>query len=141
VTADLPRLPALHQQQLVLVQEDAAGRVQNATTAQMAGALDDLYAAAAGRARPGRGGGRRADPLQALGAHGAERVGGAVRRGSGSTLLTRTTEPMTFDPPPASGSSAKPGNLQGATTATRCRCSCAASAWCATWSPTRTRSV
>jgi pullulanase len=31
----------------VLVQEDAAGQVQNATTAQLAGALDDLYAAAA----------------------------------------------------------------------------------------------
>ncbi|MBL8305766.1 MAG: DUF3372 domain-containing protein, partial [Rubrivivax sp.] len=45
--ADLPRLPALLAGQLVLVQEDAAGRVQNATTAQLPGALDDLYAAAA----------------------------------------------------------------------------------------------
>ncbi|MDN3919939.1 alpha-1,6-glucosidase domain-containing protein [Roseateles violae] len=44
--ADIARLPALHQQQLVLVQEDANGKVQNATTAQVAGALDDLYAAA-----------------------------------------------------------------------------------------------
>ena len=44
--ADLTRLGTLHKSQLVLVQEDAAGKVQNATTAQMAGALDDLYAAA-----------------------------------------------------------------------------------------------
>ncbi|MBL8353042.1 MAG: DUF3372 domain-containing protein [Burkholderiaceae bacterium] len=33
--------------QLVLVQEDAAGKVQNATTAQLPGVLDDLYASAA----------------------------------------------------------------------------------------------
>jgi pullulanase len=44
--ADLARLPTLHKSQLVLVQENAAGDVQNATTAQVAGALDDLYAAA-----------------------------------------------------------------------------------------------
>ena len=44
--ADLPQLPALHQKQLVLVQEDAAGKVQNASTAQVAGAFDDLYAVA-----------------------------------------------------------------------------------------------
>jgi len=45
--ADLPRLAALHKGQLVLVQEDAAGKVQNATTAQTPGALDEIYAAAA----------------------------------------------------------------------------------------------
>jgi pullulanase len=44
--ADLARLPTLHKSQLVLVQENAAGDVQNATTAQVAGALDDLYATA-----------------------------------------------------------------------------------------------
>ena len=43
---DVARLPALHKSQLVLVQENAAGDVQNATTVQSAGALDDLYAAA-----------------------------------------------------------------------------------------------
>lgn len=46
-TADLPQMGALHKKQLVLVQEDAAGNVQNATMTQTAGALDDLYAAAA----------------------------------------------------------------------------------------------
>ncbi len=45
--ADQARLPALLKNQLVLVQENDAGQVQNATTAQVAGALDDLYSAAA----------------------------------------------------------------------------------------------
>ena len=44
--SDLPRLPALHREQLVLVQEDAHGAVVAATLIQSAGALDDLYAAA-----------------------------------------------------------------------------------------------
>lgn len=43
---DLSRLPALHREQLVLVQEDARGMVVAATRIQSAGALDDLYAAA-----------------------------------------------------------------------------------------------
>jgi len=45
---DLPRLRALHREQLVLVQEDAHGVVLAATRIQSAGALDDLYAAAEG---------------------------------------------------------------------------------------------
>ncbi|MBA4175919.1 MAG: DUF3372 domain-containing protein [Leptothrix sp. (in: Bacteria)] len=45
--AGLHRLPALHRGQLVLVEEDAAGRVLRASATQTAGALDDLYAAAA----------------------------------------------------------------------------------------------
>jgi pullulanase len=45
--ADMAQLPMLHKSQLVLVQENAAGLVQNATTAQSPGALDDLYGAAA----------------------------------------------------------------------------------------------
>ncbi len=44
--ADLPRLPALHRQQLVLVRENDAGEVLAATALQVAGALDDLYAGA-----------------------------------------------------------------------------------------------
>ena len=44
--ADLARLPALHREQLVLVQEDANGMVVAATRIQSAGALDELYAAA-----------------------------------------------------------------------------------------------
>ena len=43
---DMAQLPALHTKQLIVVQENAQGEVQNASTAQVAGALDDLYAAA-----------------------------------------------------------------------------------------------
>jgi pullulanase len=45
--ADSAALPGLHRRQLVLVHEDAAGKVLDATRIQAAGALDDLYAAAA----------------------------------------------------------------------------------------------
>lgn len=44
---DLPRLPRLLSGQLLLAREDAGGRVIEATALQVAGALDDLYAAAA----------------------------------------------------------------------------------------------
>jgi pullulanase len=50
---DLGRLPTLHRQQLVLVQEGADGKVRAATRLQLAGALDDLYAAAADEPRLG----------------------------------------------------------------------------------------
>jgi pullulanase len=43
---DAARMGELHRQQLVLVQEDAQGIVRAATRVQVAGALDDLYAAA-----------------------------------------------------------------------------------------------
>ena len=45
---DAARVGELHRGQLVLVQEDAQGLVRAATRVQAAGALDDLYAAAAG---------------------------------------------------------------------------------------------
>ncbi len=45
-TADRPRLRNLHRGQLVLVQEDAQGRVVQASGVQVAGALDALYARA-----------------------------------------------------------------------------------------------
>ncbi len=50
---DMAQLPALHRQQLVLVQESADGKVRTASRVQLAGALDDLYAAAANE--PGLG--------------------------------------------------------------------------------------
>jgi pullulanase len=46
--ADRAQLPTLLKSQLVLVQENGAGEVQNATTAQLPGVLDALYAGAAG---------------------------------------------------------------------------------------------
>ena len=45
--SDLAQLPALHREQLVLVQENADGTVRAATRIQSAGALDDLFAQAA----------------------------------------------------------------------------------------------
>jgi pullulanase len=45
--ADQPRLPDLHRQQVLLVQEDAAGRVIQSASLQIAGALDDRYISAA----------------------------------------------------------------------------------------------
>ncbi len=44
--ADLARLPGLLKKQLVLVQQTDIGEVRNAATLQIAGALDDIYAAA-----------------------------------------------------------------------------------------------
>ncbi|MDP9125337.1 MAG: DUF3372 domain-containing protein, partial [Pseudomonadota bacterium] len=44
--ADVASLAKLHKAQVVIAQEDSGGLVQNATTAQVAGALDDLYAGA-----------------------------------------------------------------------------------------------
>ena len=44
--ADVGKLAALHTAQVVIVQEDVGGNAQNATTAEIAGAMDDLYAAA-----------------------------------------------------------------------------------------------
>jgi pullulanase/glycogen debranching enzyme len=46
--ADSDRLPGLQRQQLVLVQEAMDGTVRAATRLQVAGALDDIYAAAGG---------------------------------------------------------------------------------------------
>jgi len=49
-TADAPRLKKLLTRQVVLAQENAARATQNASTAQLAGALDELYAPAASTA-------------------------------------------------------------------------------------------
>ncbi|MFT7724059.1 MAG: DUF3372 domain-containing protein [Roseateles sp.] len=112
--ADLARLPALHQQQLVLVQEDAEGKVQNATTAQVAGALDDLYAAA--RDVPDLGatvaGGSTRFKLWAPTAQAVSLV--LSTPVAGSTLTRTTTEPMVRDAATGVWSLAKPGSLQGA---------------------------
>jgi hypothetical protein len=112
--ADVARLPALHQQQLVLVQEDANGRVQNATTAQIAGALDDLYAAANAVTDLGAvvANGSTSFKLWAPTAPAVALVLTApVNR---STLTRTTTERMTRDAATGVWRLAKPGSLQGA---------------------------
>jgi pullulanase len=45
-TRDVSKIPALLKKQLVLVEEDRSGIVLNATTLQIAGALDDIYSRA-----------------------------------------------------------------------------------------------
>ena len=53
VDLDDEALRALHRQALVLVREDAGGRVLEATATQLPGAMDDLYSAAPGAPMPG----------------------------------------------------------------------------------------
>jgi pullulanase/glycogen debranching enzyme len=114
-TADMARLPELHQKQLVLVQEDAEGRVQNATTAQVAGALDELYAAAS--QVPDLGAvitnGSTSFKLWAPTAQAVSLV--LTSPVNGSALLSRTsTEPMSRDAATGVWRLSKPGRLQGA---------------------------
>ncbi|MGM9480568.1 alpha-1,6-glucosidase domain-containing protein [Roseateles sp. NT4] len=114
--ADLARLPALHQQQLVLVQQDANGKVQNATTAQIAGALDELYAAAINVPDLGAtvAGGNTSFKLWAPTAQAVSLV--LTSPVNGSPLLTRTTtDAMTRDAATGVWQIAKPGSLQGST--------------------------
>ena len=111
--ADLARLPALHQQQLVLAQEDANGRVQNATTAQIAGALDDLYAAAADTPDLGAVVKNGSTSFKVW-APTAQAVSVVLTTPLGSSGLSRTsTEAMTRDAATGVWSLSKPGNLQG----------------------------
>jgi pullulanase len=113
--ADVARLPALHQQQLVLVQEDANGKVQNATTAQIAGALDDLYAAA--NNVPDLGAVvKNGSTSFKLWAPTAQNVSLVLTQALGNSPLTRTTtEAMTRDAATGVWSLTKQGHLQGAT--------------------------
>ncbi|MBW8845081.1 MAG: pullulanase-type alpha-1,6-glucosidase [Burkholderiales bacterium] len=113
--ADQARLPALHQQQLVLVQEDADGKVQNATTAQVAGALDDLYAAAGNVPDLGAVATNGSTSFK-LWAPTAQNVSLVLTTSLGNSGLTRTTtEPMTRDAATGVWSLGKQGHLQGAT--------------------------
>jgi pullulanase-type alpha-1,6-glucosidase len=51
--SDLDKLPGLHRQQLLLVKENGSGQIQDVTAIQVAGALDDLFTAAANVANLG----------------------------------------------------------------------------------------
>ena len=107
---DLNKLPALHQSQLVLVQENAAGKVQNATTAQNPGALDDLYAAAAQVADLGAAvrGGRTHFKLWAPT---AQRV--LVFTYANSKSKPVSIEPLSFEAATGVWSAQLNGNLEG----------------------------
>jgi pullulanase len=109
-SADLPLLAELHKKQLVLVQEDAGGNVQNATLTQTAGALDEIYAAAAGLADLGvtiDGGNTRFK----LWAPTAQKV--SVFTYDSATGAATTVDEMTFDAATGAWSASRSGDLSG----------------------------
>ncbi|HJV68145.1 alpha-1,6-glucosidase domain-containing protein [Ideonella sp.] len=109
--ADLALLPALHTHQLVLVQEDANGKVQNATTGQLAGALDDLYAAA--YAVPDLGATvKNGLTTFKLWAPTAQQVGLYLYPNGAEPAIS--AEAMSFDPATGIWSLSKPGDHAGA---------------------------
>jgi len=107
---DAVNLPALHRQQLVLVQEDAQGIVRAATRLQVAGALDDLYAAAEGLDKLGVAieNNRTAFTLWAPTAQQA-----AVCVYNGSSKSTRAVYQMRADDKTGAWSVTLPGDLSG----------------------------
>jgi hypothetical protein len=78
---DLARLPSLLTGQLLLVREDGAGRVLDATSVQLPGVLDDLYAQAEKLDDLGVTGDAGAHGLPPVGADRAGRVGLPLRQG------------------------------------------------------------
>jgi pullulanase len=108
--ADQAALPALHRSQLVLVQEAAAGTVLNATTVQVAGALDGLYAAAADVPDLGVSiaGGRTQFKLWAPT---AQKV--YVHTYDTATAAAATVDEMVMDPATGVWSASRPGDLSG----------------------------
>jgi len=107
---DAPGLRGLLRQQAVLVQEDAQGTVRAATRIQLAGALDDLYAAAASLDKLGVSvdGNRTAFTLWAPTAQQA-----AVCIYNGPSNTTRAVYQMRFDDKTGAWSAALPGDLSG----------------------------
>jgi len=107
---DAVTLPALLREQLVLVQEDAGGTVRAATRIQVAGALDDLYAAAAGLDKLGVNvdDKRTAFTLWAPTAQQA-----AVCIYNGPVKATRAVYQMRFDEQTGAWSVTLPGDLSG----------------------------
>jgi pullulanase len=107
---DASSLPDLHRGQLVLVREDADGRVLDATRIQAAGALDDLYAAAADLPQLGVAitGGRTRFTVWAPTAQQA-----AVCVYDGATGAVRAVYQMDFDHGTGAWRAALPGDLTG----------------------------
>jgi pullulanase/glycogen debranching enzyme len=100
----------LHRGQLVLVQEDAQGLVRAATRVQAAGALDDLYAAAAGLDKLGVdiAGGRTSFTVWAPT---AQQAAVCVYNTDGASA--RAVYQMRFDQATGAWSAAVPGDLTG----------------------------
>lgn len=106
---DIAKLPGLLKQQLVLVQETSTGEIRQAATLQIAGALDDIYAAAKNIERLGITVGR--DTTFKLWAPTARRVSLCLyptANGEATSL-----EAMRFDTATGVWSLAKPRDLSG----------------------------
>ncbi|GGY74152.1 pullulanase-type alpha-1,6-glucosidase [Pseudoduganella plicata] len=108
--ADESRIGTLHKGQLVLVREDAQGKVLDATHVQVAGALDDLYATAERLADLG------ATPAQGrtgfkIWAPTARNV--ALCTYDSGTAPARAATPMRFDAATGVWSATVPANLSG----------------------------
>jgi pullulanase/glycogen debranching enzyme len=111
---DVARMGELHRGQLVLVQEDAQGVVRAATRVQAAGALDDLYAAAAGLDKLGVD--VSADPQHkrtgfTVWAPTAQQAAVCVYNTAGSSA--HAVYQMRFDPATGAWSAAVAGDLSG----------------------------
>jgi pullulanase len=97
---DVSKMGELHRQQLVLVQEDAQGTVLAATRVQVAGALDDLYAAAGSLDKLGVDIANKRTSF-AVWAPTAQQAAVCIYNTAGSSA--RAAYQMRFDPPPAPG--------------------------------------
>ena len=107
---DAPKLRRLLANQVVLVQESAAGAVQNATTAQLAGALDDLFAAGASTAPLGATVDRGRTTFR-LWAPTARNV--SLYAYLGATAAAKLALPMSFDAATGVWSLTLPGEWDG----------------------------
>jgi pullulanase/glycogen debranching enzyme len=108
--ADSAMLPDLHREQLVLVQEDAQGRVLAATRIQVAGALDAMYAAAGELPGLGVDVGNKHTRF-ALWAPTAQQA--AVCIYNGGLGPTRAVYQMDFDRKTGAWNASLPGDLSG----------------------------
>jgi pullulanase len=107
---DVARMGELHRQQVLLVQEDAQGLVRAAARVQVAGALDDLYAAAANLDRLGVdiAGGHTSFTVWAPT---AQQAAVCIYNAAGSPA--RAAYQMRFDPATGAWNAALPGDLTG----------------------------
>jgi pullulanase/glycogen debranching enzyme len=109
-SADLSKLGDLHRQQLVAVQEDASGKVRNATLTQTPGALDDLYATASGSQDLGATLSNGVTRFK-LWAPTAQKV--SVFTYESSSGPAATVDEMVFDPATGIWSASRDGTLHG----------------------------
>jgi pullulanase len=108
--ADLARMPELHRQQLVLVQEAPEGTVRAATRLQAAGALDDIYAAAAKVPDLGASIGKARTGFRLWGPTAQQ---AAVCIYSGGSDRASAVHQMTFDSATGAWSADAPADLSG----------------------------